>query len=229
MSESFVDIAIPDKSGFTGLYVSPKTPARGAILLVQEIFGINENMRLTARDYAAKGFHVLVPDLFWRTEARLDLNPGNAADREKAMGLNQAFDDAKGLSDLTAAAKTLKQLASTESVASVGYCLGGRMSFALGSTGAVSAAVAYYGVALQKYFEGPHHARTLVHVAQQDTLCPPPAQLAIVEYAQRFDNVSVSLHAGVGHAFSRIGSPAHVPAIAEVAQAQTDAFLVAQG
>ncbi len=103
------------------------------------------------------------------------------------------------------------------------------MSFALGSTGAVSAAVSYYGVALHKYFGTEHGARTLVHVAMQDTLCPAPAQAAIVEYAQRFANVSVSLHAGVGHAFSRTGSPAHVPVVAEVAQAQTDAFVVAQG
>ena len=63
----------------------------------------------------------------------------------------------------------------------VGYCLGGRMSFALGASGAVSAAVSYYGVALNKFFGSEHGARTLVHVAQQDTMCPPAAQLAIVE------------------------------------------------
>jgi carboxymethylenebutenolidase len=230
MSEKVSRENITSSAGeaFTGLYCRPEGAIRGAILLVQEIFGINENMRLTASSFAARGYAVLVPDLFWRFSPGLDLDPTVQSDRDEAMKYNSEFDDELGVGDLRASVERLKSLANTESVASVGYCLGGRLSFALGKEGAVSAAVSYYGVALQKYFGVRHASRTLVHIATADTLCPEPLQEGILDYAKRFPIVKVIMHEGVGHAFARLGSATYVAATAERAREQTDAFLEAK-
>lgn len=223
-ADLWVDVALPGGSKFQALYVPARGTPKGAVLLIQEIFGVNAAMRKKAAIYADAGFHVLVPDLFWRFAPHIELNPAEPAQREQAMQYNGTFDDAAALGDLEAAADALRKLASVKAVASVGYCLGGRLSFAAGHKGIVAKAVAYYGVALDRYFAGTHASPTLVHVAQGDTLCPPPAQAAIAERAKANPNIQVMSHAGVGHAFARPG-PTYVQAAAEAAQARTLAFL----
>ncbi len=223
-SDRWVKVTPPDGGAFDALHVSAQGTPRGAIVLIQEIFGINSAMRTKAGAFAVAGFHVLSPDLFWRTSPHIELNPAEPAQRERAMKLNGSFDDAAALVDLRATVEALRRLTGDQAVASVGYCLGGRLSFAAGQQGIVSAAVGYYGVALDRYFGSDHASPTLVHVAQEDALCPPPAQAAIAARAQTVSKIEVMSHAGVGHAFARPG-PTYVEAAARAADARTLAFL----
>jgi carboxymethylenebutenolidase len=221
----WIDIG-PDAK-FKGLYVEAAAAgqARGGIVLVQEIFGVNANMRATAQAFAEQGYAVLVPDLFWRTEPGIVLDPSDEQQRQRAMKLNESFDDAAGLADLGAAVAALRQASGSAHVFSVGYCLGGRLSFALGARGDVARAVAYYGVNLARYAGAEVRSPVLAHVAQNDALCPPQAQQQLAKLLKDTAQVRLEVHAGVGHAFSRLGSPAYVAATAERAMEQTLAFL----
>lgn len=128
-----VDIPIDDSRKFGGLYGQPEKSSKGSILLIQEIFGLNRNMQVAAEEYVKLGYHVLMPDLFWRMTPGLRLDPSVEADRSLAMDCNKRFDDITGLTDLHASIKQLRSLTKNEKVVSIGYCLGGRLSFALGA------------------------------------------------------------------------------------------------
>jgi carboxymethylenebutenolidase len=99
-------ITATDGSGsFDAFVVTPQgSGPHGAVVLIQEIFGVNESMRETARQVAAMGFVVLVPDLFWRQRAGVDLTDRTEAEWKEALALMHAFDQDKGIEDLKATA-----------------------------------------------------------------------------------------------------------------------------
>lgn len=134
-----------------GYYVTPQERPRGAIVLIQEIFGVTPAMRSIADDYAEAGYAVLVPDIYWRLER--DLSLGNGEDpvqRDAAVDYSQRYDEETGIGDLVAAAKWLEnKLAITPAV--LGFCLGGRMAVRLAAATQLSAMVSMYGVGLDKH------------------------------------------------------------------------------
>src|SRR3546814_9066671 len=81
-----IDIAALDGSGNFKAYVSePSVTPKAAIVVVQEIFGINPGIRKMCDDWAAKGYLALAPDLFWRIEPGIVLDADNPTDLEKAF------------------------------------------------------------------------------------------------------------------------------------------------
>src|SRR5213594_692979 len=103
-------------------------PAGGygpGIVVLQEIFGVNEYMRQVADWYAAHGFVALVPDLFWRQEPGIQLTDKSEAEWQKAFSLYQGLDEAKAVEDSAAAVEFLRKLpAGNGRVGAVGFCLG---------------------------------------------------------------------------------------------------------
>jgi carboxymethylenebutenolidase len=108
-------------------------PASGkgpGIVLLQEIFGVNNVMRDIADGYAAKGFTVICPDLFWRQEPGVQLTDQTEEGWARAFELYQGLDEAKAVEDAAAAMNYLRQHpACTGKVGAVGYCLGGTRCF----------------------------------------------------------------------------------------------------
>jgi carboxymethylenebutenolidase len=117
---------------------SSATPTGSGIVMLQEIFGVNEAMRLKAIDFAEAGFTVVVPDLFWRQVPRVDLSY-TEADRAAGFGLMQQFDFEAGVSDVLAAADWLRGQPSIANVAVVGFCLGGKLAVMAGASDAFDA------------------------------------------------------------------------------------------
>jgi len=196
-----------------------------AIILIQEIFGINENMRHTAEALAREGYTVCVPDLFWRLGRGIVLNPGSEQDRARAMQLNQAFDQRKGLEDLTA---TLGHLRATHKrVGTLGFCLGGRLAYLMAARSDADCNVGFYGVAIDKALaEAPNITHPLLlHIAGNDHLCPAEAQAAIREVLQSHALVALYTYPGVGHGFARLGGQSYESAAAELALQRTYDFL----
>src|SRR6202008_4836885 len=116
-----------DGSGSFSAYIAePKTKPAGVVVLIQEIFGVNQAMRDIAAWVADLGFIAVVPDLFWRIEPGIDITDKSEAEWKRAFELFQTFDQAKGIEDLKAtlaAARTLP--GANGKVATMGYCLGG--------------------------------------------------------------------------------------------------------
>lgn len=200
----------------------------GGIVLLQEIFGINANIRLIAERFAQQGYLVAAPDLFWRQQSGLQLDPASQIDRDRAMALLKGLDSDAAIDDAAVAMRWLRRrLGPGGKVGAVGYCLGGKLSYLMAARTDVDAAVSYYGVAIQSVLDevGRINVPTLLHIAGQDHLCPPEAQRTIAEAAARVPHVDVRLYPQAGHGFARLGGSLYDESAARVADAVTSEFL----
>ena len=130
MSGDWIEITASDDSGsFRGYVATPESGSGPGILLLQEIFGINQHIRDVADYYAEEGYVVLAPDLFWRMEPEVELGYSEE-DFQKAFGFYQKFDVPKCIEDMQAATKVLRDLDECKGkVGSIGFCLGGKDQF----------------------------------------------------------------------------------------------------
>jgi carboxymethylenebutenolidase len=124
-------------------------PDSPGIVLIQEIFGVNEHIRAVADQYAADGYVVLAPDVFWRSAPRIELGYAGA-DMEQAMKLRGEVKVDLAVKDIAATAGALRaRLAPGAKIAAVGYCFGGLLAYLAAANGLVDAAVPYYGGGIQ--------------------------------------------------------------------------------
>ena len=125
-----VTIRAADGGSFKAYLATPKGAKGPGIVLIQEIFGVNKVMRDLADGFAAAGYVVLCPDLFWRQEPGVDITDQSKAEWDKAFSLYQGFNVDKGVDDLKATLAALRQHpACSGKVGSVGYCLGGKLAY----------------------------------------------------------------------------------------------------
>src|ERR1700759_155070 len=120
-----ITIKATDGSGEFAAYVlEPKTKPAGVVVLIQEIFGVNQAMRDTAAWVTDLGFIAVCPDLFWRIEPGVDINDKSEAEWKKAFELFNKFDQAKGIDDLKATVTAARRMPGANGkVATMGYCL----------------------------------------------------------------------------------------------------------
>lgn len=229
MTSSRIDVDLPSGEKMPAYLALPEggTAASGVVLL-QEIFGINANMRGVADDYAARGVAAIVPDLFWRQEPGVELDPSSATDRDRATELMKGMDQPQAVEDALGAAAYLRGMdGGPARVGAVGYCLGGKLAFLLATRPGVDASVSYYGVAIQASLDkaAELQAPLLLHIAGEDHLCPPEAQARIKDALASVGDVTIMDYPGVGHAFARGGGQGYDAASAERADGATAAFL----
>jgi carboxymethylenebutenolidase len=229
IAESRLNITSADGQTFIAYVAAPDSqPPFPALVLIQEIFGINENMRWTAKRFAAAGFLVVAPDLFWRTAPGIQLDPTDAQQRGRAMELNNAFDSQSGLSDCRQTIGAIRRLsASNGRVGAVGYCLGGRLAFLLAMQESIDAGVCFYPVAVQPQLKTLRASRVplLVHLGAEDVLCKPEAQREIKEFVEGANENRVIVHEGVGHGFARLGRVGVAASAGESAESTSVEFL----
>lgn len=210
MTATREDIEVKGADGsFTAYLSAPESPNGVAVVVLQEIFGVNANIRAIADSFAADGYVAVAPDLYWRQSAGIQLDPATDDGRAQAVELMKGLDRDQAVADGTAALATAKgRIAGIERSAAVGYCFGGGVAYLMAVRGAVDAGVAYYGTGLHTLLgEAPAlKGELLLHIAEADHLCPPDAQEAILStLAPLGERASVVIHPGVGHAFARIG------------------------
>jgi carboxymethylenebutenolidase len=147
-------IDIPARGGnFQGYLALPKKGKGPAVIIIQEIFGVNSHIQSVADQYAADGYVALAPDIFWRTQPRVELGY-EGADREKAMELLGKTDAALAVADVGASAAALRALPEVEGkVAAIGYCFGGRLTYLAAAEGLIDIGVAYYGGGIQNQLD----------------------------------------------------------------------------
>src|SRR5271168_4917168 len=140
-------ITIEGRDGKFGAYISrPKTLPAPAVVVLQELFGVNADIRKTCDELAEQGFLAVAPDLFWQQEPGVDLSVTSESDWQHGLRLNQAYDrdhGAEDVKDTAAAVGTLSEC--TGKVALLGYCLGALMTYLAAVRYGIDAAVAYHG------------------------------------------------------------------------------------
>jgi carboxymethylenebutenolidase len=204
-----IHIDATDGTGrFSALVVKPHEKPAGAVVLIQEIFGVNASMRATAEAVADLGFFVVVPDLFWRLEPGVNLTDKSEAEWKKAMALMQAFDQDKGVEDLKATLAAARALPGANGRAgTMGYCLGGRLAFLMAEHSDSDVNISYYGVGLDALLPDLDkvHRPLILHIADQDEFFPADKRAKVVRAAQGNPHVRAYVYPNVHHAFARVG------------------------
>lgn len=224
------EIRIPAKDGgdFMAYLAAPEKRPAPAIVVIQEIFGVNAEVRAKCDALAAQGFLAIAPDLFWRLEPGVQLTDKTEAEWQKAMGFFSKFDIDKGIADLRTTLHTIRGHAwSTGKVGAVGYCLGGKLAFLLATRSSVDCAVSYYGVGIENLLSEADTIRhpLMMHIAGQDEYVSPESQKTIVETLRKIPQVTLHQYPQAKHAFSRLNGQNHDPNAAKDANARTLAFL----
>ncbi len=226
-----IQIDAPDGGTFGAYLAEPAgTGTAPGMLVIQEIFGVNANVRAICDDYAAAGYVALAPDLFWRQEPGVELDSTTKEGWDRAMQFFQGFSETKGTEDLiTALAMLRTHPRVTGKVGAVGYCLGGKLAYLMATRSNVDASVGYYGVGIDGSL-GEASAITrplMLHIAQNDSFCPPEAQRAIREGLAPITHVTVHPYPGVEHAFARKGGDHYDATAATLADQRTADFFAA--
>ena len=213
------------KDGFDGYRSGDAGPG---ILLFQEIFGVNDNMRGLADKLAAEGYVVLVPDVFWRIEPRFERK--DESGMADAFAIVQKLDLAAAVEDIKDAHQFLKSAPGcTGKVGASGFCLGGGLAFLAATQSKVDAAVPYYGSAINDLLDQVDQLEcpTMFHYGNNDPFIPEE-KIAEVERAVAGKPNVVFHRYDAGHAFSNWDAPSmYDEAAATLAWGRTLEFFAA--
>lgn len=209
-----------DGSGsFSGYLALPPGGRGPGLVIAQEIFGVNKPMREIADAFAARGYVVLVPDLFWRLEPNVELGY-TPEDWQKAFGYFQRFNVDTGVDDIQTAIATLREQAFVSThVGVMGFCLGGKLAYLSACRTDADVAIAYYGVGIEDALDEARHLHCplVLHIAQLDKYCDQAAQDKISRGLAHRGDVQVWLYLDADHAFARPGGEHYHPPSADLA------------
>jgi carboxymethylenebutenolidase len=225
-----ISIAASDGSGSFAAYVAtPKTTPAGVVVMIQEIFGVNATMRQLSDWVAEMGFIAVSPDLFWRQEAGVQLDPdAGQAQWDRAFALMKGMDQDKAVEDLKATVAHARTMPGANGrVATMGYCLGGRLAFLMAARSDADANISYYGVGLEGLLgeAGAIRAPLLLHIAEKDKFVPPEAQATLLDGLRGHAQVAAHVYPGVDHAFARRGGHAYDARAATIADGRSAELL----
>jgi carboxymethylenebutenolidase len=222
-------IIVTGREGEFAAYIArPTALPAPAVVVLQELFGVNADIRKTCDELAEKGFIAVAPDLFWRQEPGVDLGVTSEADWQHGLRLYQAFDRDKGVEDIKDTIATAAALPDcTGRVAVLGYCLGALMTFLTAVRSRVDAAVAYHGGDTEKYLGEVDGLRALLlmHLAEEDEFISKSAQAKIKTALASKPNTTVYSYPGQSHAFARHNGMHCNAAAATLANRRTSEFL----
>jgi carboxymethylenebutenolidase len=225
--ENQIVIESPDGTFRAHVSRPAKLPAP-AVVVLQELFGVNADIRKTCDELAEQGFIAVAPDLFWRQEPGVDLSVTSEPDWQHGLRLYQAYDRDAGARDVKDTADVVAKLPEcTGKVAVLGYCIGGLMTFLTAVRYGVDAAVAYHGGDTEKYLGEVDglHAPLLMHLAEEDEFISKPAQAEIKAALADKANTTVYSYPGQNHAFSRHNGRHYNAEAAALAHKRTYDFL----
>ena len=225
---SGTNITLKNSDGTFGGYLAAPSSGRGpGIVVIQEIFGINEFVREMCDYHAARGRFALAPDLFWRLEPGVQLTDKSKEHWDKAFSLMKRFDADKGIGDIQTAITHLRTIPGCSGkVGAVGYCLGGRLAYLTATRTDVDASVGYYGLYIQNSLDEAKNIRKplMLHIAGKDQFVPPEAQKQIIDGLKGNPLVTIHAYPEMDHAFARTGGQHYDKACAELANTRTDTF-----
>ena len=226
MSGEEITVQSPDGS-FMAYVAKPQQSRAPGIVVIQEIFGVNQVMRDICDGLARQGFIAVCPDLFWRIEPGVNITDKTKEEWDKAFALYGKFDPDSGVRDIHSSINHLRGMRECNGkVGAVGYCLGGLLAYLTAARTDVDAAVGYYGVGIEKYVgeAGNIKKPLMLHVASKDQFVPPEAQAQVHKGLDNNRLVIIHDYSGQDHAFARKGGEHYDKQAAQMADARTVEF-----
>jgi carboxymethylenebutenolidase len=223
MASQWITIA----PGFEGWLSLPPSGRGPGIVMVQEIFGVNRSIRETAELFAARGYVVLAPDVFWRQQPRVELGFDEASVK-RAQEFHKAFDYGRGVQDLGDAVKALRARPECAGpVAVLGFCLGGTFAYLAAARLPVDGGIAYYGTRIHQYLDEAAGVRCplLLHFGSADHNTPPEVVEKVRGALGGKPGVQIHVYEGANHAFANHLRTAYHASHAALAHERSFEFL----
>lgn len=226
MANGSIQITSHDGLTFDAYVSNPSSPRGGAVVVIQEIFGVNQGIREICDWLAGEGYIAVAPDIFHRQEKNVQLTDETESGWKRAFELYEGFNEDLGAKDLSTTVEVARKLPGCNGqVGTIGFCLGGKMSFLMSTRSQAEANVGYYGVAIEKNLDEPVLHPLMLHMGTKDKFVPLDVQKQIQEHL--LDNPLVTIHSydGRDHAFCRVGGDHYDKAACDEAHGRTLSFL----
>ncbi len=226
MSETVRITTLEGPDAFDCYIARPEEEPKSAIIVIQEIFGVNAGIRRKCDKLAEDGYLALAPDLFWRLQPGVELDPDIEPEFQTALELMGKFNQDQGIRDIEATIQYARTVASSGKVGAVGYCLGGRLAYMTAARTDVDASVGYYGVGIDELLReknGIAHP-LMLHIPTEDGFVDKDTQKAM--HAGLDDHPKVTLHdyEGLDHGFATEFGKRRDEKAAELADKRTAEF-----
>jgi carboxymethylenebutenolidase len=196
--------------------VKPEGAPRGAVVVVQEIFGVNSHIRRVVEQYAAEGYVAIAPAMFDRFQKGVDLGYDGMAMQQGIALLGRTTNETT-LADLKAA---IEAVAHDGNVGMVGYCWGGRATYLAACHTNIAAGVAYYGGGIPQLLPDTPRCPMMFHYGERDSHIP----LGDVEKVRQAYPEGVYHLYPAGHGFNCSERPDFDPPSARLAFERTIEF-----
>jgi carboxymethylenebutenolidase len=191
-----IELTASDGHTFSAYRADPSGDPKGAVVVVQEIFGVNAHIRKMADKFAAEGYAAIAPSLFDRVKAGLELGYDDAA-RAEGAELSKKVELTAALADIQAAVDAVK---SAGKVALVGYGWGGYLAFiGANRVPGLACAVGYYGSGIERQLGEKRKIPTLVHFGEADALIPAED---VIQFRANRPDVSSFSYPDAGQGFN---------------------------
>jgi carboxymethylenebutenolidase len=214
--------------GTFGAYLALPEDGRGpGVVLLHEIFGVNQYVRDVADRYAEEGYVAIAPDLFWRIEPGVELGYSDA-EISAAFDRLARFDSDQAIKDVADVIRVLRAMPQCNGkVAAMGFCLGGMLAYLTAARCNIEAAVSYYGVGIEQRLNEKSAIRCpmLLHFGGQDRFVPAAARDTVAAAFNGRDEIEIHVYPNAEHAFNNPVRPGYDRFAASLAHSRTIGFL----
>ena len=225
MSETVTISTLEGDKTFNAYVARPAEEAKAAIVVIQEIFGVNAGIRRKCDKLAEEGYLAVAPDLFWQFEDGIELDPDIEPEMSKALDLFGKFDQDQGVRDIEAAIRFARSQRCAK-VGAVGYCLGGRLAYMTAARTDSDATVGYYAVGIDNLLREKHAIAhpLMLHIPTEDGFVDKATQKAMHEGLDDHPKVTLHDYEGLDHGFATEFGKRRSEEAAQLADSRTSAF-----
>ena len=217
-------------AGFDAYVARDSNPNGHAIVLLQEIFGVDGWLRDTAKWAAGQGYYVAAPDLFWRMQPHVDL--GHDKESVKAaFSYRERFDEGASVEDIAATVRHIRTTSpESNHIHLLGFCLGGKLAVLGAEDRHVASAISLYGVGIENDLAALDRAQCplQLHYGGKDRFISESA-VAAIEQASAGRNIEIFVYAEANHGFFSNIRPSYDPAAAELAWSRSRDLMTRTG
>ena len=226
MTETVTIPTFDGNASFNAYVARPEGTPRAAIIVIQEIFGVNPGIRRKCDSWAAEGYLAVAPDLFFRMKPGIELDPDVETEFQEALGYFGQYNPDDGVKDIEATIHWIRRAAGVAKVGCVGYCLGGKLAYMAAARTDIDASVGYYGVMIDQMLGEKHGIAhpLLLHVPTADHFVGPEAQGAMHAGLDDHPRVTIHDYPGLDHGFATESGNRRDEAGAQLADGRTRAF-----
>ena len=198
MDDKIIIKTADDKELPVYLY-EPSIAKKGAIVLIQEIFGVNNHIKSIGEKFAKNGYLVWIPEIYHRVGKNINLNYSN-----KDISLGKKYKEQAGW-DLTTMdiISCIANLKVDHNVATIGFCYGGSLSWKSACLAyGLDAAICFYGSQIPDFLNKEPKCPTLIHLGEKDLSIDKNAQKKIIEFSKKCEfDIDIHLYNNADHGF----------------------------